>query len=67
MPKDILKTIQFWASSSAAVVFFLLSGEMCAQSRSDKFVPFDEFLSSTAAAVYDSASMPKVANAAAFE
>src|SRR5215831_14471255 len=65
MSKDIVKTAKIWATSSAAVVFFLSSAEMRAQSGSEKFVPFDEFLSSTAAAVYNGAS--KAANAAAFE
>jgi hypothetical protein len=65
MSKDIVKTAKIWATSSAAVVFFLSSAEMRAQSGSEKFVPFDEFLSSTAAAVYNSAS--KAANMAAFE
>jgi len=67
MSKDIVKAIKLWLTSSAAMVFLLSSSEIRAQSGSDKFVPFDEFLSSTAAAVYNSASMPKVANAAAFE
>ena len=67
MLKDILKTLKFWAISITAVVFFLSGGEMRAQSGSDAFVSFDQFLSATAAAVYNSTTMPKVANAAAFE
>lgn len=67
MLKDILKTLKFGAVSSTALVFFLSGSEMRGQSGSDTFVSFDQFLSSTAAAVYNSATMPKVANAAAFE
>ena len=67
MSKEILKTLKFCAISSTAVVFFLSGSEMRAQSESDTFVSFDRFLSSTAAAVYNSMTMPKVVNAAAFE
>ena len=59
--------LKFCAISSTAVVFFLSGSEMRAQSESDTVVSFDRFLSSTAAAVYNSTTMPKVANAAAFE
>ena len=67
MLKDILKTLKVGAISSTALVFFLSGSEMRAQSGSDTFVSFDQFLSATAAAVYNSTTMPKVANAAAFE
>ena len=67
MLKNILKTLRFGAISSTALVFFLSGSEMRAQSGSDTFVSFDQFLSSTAAAVYNSTTMPKVASAAAFK
>jgi hypothetical protein len=67
MLRDILKTLKFGAISSTALVFFLSGSEVHGQSGSDTFVSFDQFLSSTAAAVYNSATMPKVTNAAAFE
>jgi hypothetical protein len=65
-----MKAMKFWLTSSAAVVFFLSNGEMRAQS-GEQLVPFNEFLSTTATAVYKpsmtyGASGMTLANAAAF-
>jgi len=57
----------YWVSSAFMVLVVLMSsGRASAQPGTDRFVPFNEFTATTAAAAF-SPSTGKVANAAAFE
>src|SRR5215472_17186396 len=62
-----MRRMRYWVSSSlVALVLFVSSGRMSAQSATNSFVPFNVFMARTAAASFDP-SAGKVDDAASFE